>query len=304
MAADSKAVAARGVRHAALVLTVALALILLVAPIAARNPFPVPSRIISLVPAATEMLFAVGAGPRVIGVSSYDAYPAETAALPKLGALLDPDVERILALKPDLVVIYATQTDLERQLQRAGIATFDYRHAGLADVTRTLREIGARTGHTEAAERVASGIEGQLEAVRRAVVNLPRPRTLLVFGRERLALRGIYASGGIGFLHDMLTAAGGDNVFADVKQQSVQASTETIIARRPDAIVEIHSSDTPMAHGAIQDEIETWSILASVPAVRSRRVSYLIDDRLVIPGPRVAEGTRILAEALHPGLAK
>jgi iron complex transport system substrate-binding protein len=300
MAADSKAVTRKACATAVLA-----AILLLVFPAAARtHAAAAPSRIISLVPAATEMLFAVGAGPDVIGVSSYDAYPPETATLPKLGALLDPDVERILAMKPDLVVVYATQTDLQRQLQRAGIATFDYKHAGLADVTITIRQLGARTGHRDEAEKVASGIERRLNAIRHAVASLPRPKTLLVFGRERLALRGILASGGIGFLHDMLTTAGGDNVFADVRQQSVQASTETIIARRPDAIVEVHSAETPMAHGAIENEIKTWSILGSVPAVRSRRVYYLIDDRLVIPGPRVAEGTKVLADVLHPGAVK
>lgn len=304
MAADSKTVK-RAARLKVCAAAILAALLLLVRPAASvTRASAAPSRIISLVPAATEMLFAVGAGPNVIAVSSYDTYPPETAQLPKVGALLDPDVERILALRPDLVVIYATQTDLERQLRRAGIATFDYRHAGLADVTSTIRQIGARTAHEHAAEELASRIDGSLDAIRRAVANLPHPRTLLVFGRERLALRGIYASGGVGFLHDMLTTAGGDNVFADVKQQSVQTSTETIIARRPDAIVEIHSADTPMAHGTVQDEIKTWSILASVPAVRSRRVYYLIDDRLVIPGPRIAEGTKLLADVLHPGAVK
>jgi len=81
-----------------------------------------PRRIISLIPAATEMLFAVGAGARVVAVSSYDRYPPEVTRLPTVGALIDPNVERILSLKPDLVVIYASQTDLKQQLARAGIA--------------------------------------------------------------------------------------------------------------------------------------------------------------------------------------
>jgi len=265
---------------------------------------PTPSRIVSLVPAATEMLFAVGAGPQVVGVSSYDTYPPQTATLPKLGALLDPDVERILSLRPDFAVIYATQTDLERQLHRAGIETYAYRHAGLPDVSRTILDLGLRTGHRAEAESVVSSIDGSLARIRRAVAGLPRPRTLLVFGRERLALRGIYASGGIGFLNDMLTSAGADNVFADVKLEAVQATTESVIARQPEVIVEVRGADTPMPHGAVQDEIKTWSILGSVPAVRNGRVFYLIDERLVVPGPRVAQGVRILANAIHPGAVR
>jgi len=262
---------------------------------------PVPSRIVSLVPAATEMLFAIGAGPQVVGVGSYDMYPPETAKLPKVGALLDPDVERILSLRPDLVLIFSTQTDLARQFGRAGIAVFEYHQAGLDDVMRTIRDLGSRTGHDVDARAVVARMDAGLESIRRAVAGRPRPKTLLVFGRERLALRGIFASGGVGFMHDMLTVAGGDDVFADVQQQSVQASTETIIARRPDVIIEVRAADTPMAHGAVDAEIRTWSILASVPAVRNKQVYFLIDDRLVIPGPRIVDGTRLLAEVLHPG---
>jgi ABC-type Fe3+-hydroxamate transport system substrate-binding protein len=154
---------------------------------------PRPSRIISLVPAATEMLFAVGAGSRVVAVSSYDHYPPEVTTLPKVGALIDPNVERILSLKPDLVVIYASQTDLKQQLGRAGIAVFEYRHAGLADVTDTIRAIGARTGDAAEANGVASRIERDLDAIRVKLRALPKPRTLLVFGREPGSLRGLYA---------------------------------------------------------------------------------------------------------------
>ena len=97
---------------------------------------------------------------------------------------------------------------------------FDYRHAGLADVTATIRALGERTGDERAGRtRSRAAIERGLDGIRQKVADRPRPRTLLVFGRERLALRGIYASGGIGFLHDMLEAAGGANVFADVKSR-------------------------------------------------------------------------------------
>jgi iron complex transport system substrate-binding protein len=280
----------------------ALALALLGIVAAAPQPAPAagPRRIICLIPAVTEMLFAIGAGPQVTAVSSYDTFPPEAAKLPKVGALLDHDLERILALRPDLVIVYATQTDLKRQLERAGIPIFDYQHAGLADITQTLRRVAERTGHAEAGAALAGRIDAGLAAIAASVKGLPRPRTMLVFGRERLALRGIYASGGVGFLHDMLTVAGGDNVFADIRQQSVQATTETIIARRPDVILEVHGASSALAYADQRAEIETWQILSSVPAVRNHRIEYLTDDRLVIPGPRVVEGTRLMAHALHP----
>ena len=87
---------------------------------------PAPTRIISLVPAVSEMLFAVGAGPQVVAVSSFDDYPPEVLKLPRVGALLDPDLERILSLRPDLVIVYESQVDLRRQLGRASIPMFVY----------------------------------------------------------------------------------------------------------------------------------------------------------------------------------
>jgi iron complex transport system substrate-binding protein len=259
-----------------------------------------PNRIISVIPAVTEILFAIGAGRQVVGVGSFDTFPPEVNKLPKVGALLDPDVERILSLKPDLVVIYASQADLKQQLRRAGIRTYEYQHAGLADVTSTIRALGEVTGHQEDARKVAASIERGLAEIRARVASESKPRTLLVFGHERGALRGIYASGGVGFLDDMLTISGGSNVFADVKQQSVQASTEQIIARRPEVILEIRASDSAFPAADQRTEVRVWNALPSVPAVRTNRVSFLVDDRLVIPGPRVAEGTRLMAQALHP----
>jgi iron complex transport system substrate-binding protein len=269
-----------------------------------KSPDHQIQRIISLVPSATEMLYAIGAGPRVVGVGSYDSYPPEVKTLPRVGALLDPNVEMMLSLKPQLVVIYGSQTDLKQQLARAGIAVFEYRHAGLADVTETIRALGQRTGTSARAEEVARGIERGLEGIRQKVRGRPRPRTLLVFGRERLALRGLYASGGVGFLHDMLAVAGGTNVFADVKVQSVQASTEQLLARRPDVILETRATNSAWPSGDREAELSVWNAVRSIPAVRSHRVLFLFDDRIVIPGPRVVEGTAAMARALHPDAFK
>jgi iron complex transport system substrate-binding protein len=268
-----------------------------VAP-AARHQTPAqPQRIVSLVPAVTEMLFALGAGPRVVAVSSFDHYPAEVETLPRVGALLDPDIERILSLRPDLVVAFRSQTDVLAQLGRAQIRPFVYTHAGLADVTTTLRQIGERIGSGPAAGKLAGEIERRIEAVRAAAPTANRPKALVVFAREPFSLRGIYASGGVGFVHDMVTAAGGDNVFADTKKEAVQATTELIISRAPDVIIELRAE--PMDKAAKAKETRAWNPLASVPAVKRGRVRILDDARTVIPGPRVAEGIEVIAAALR-----
>ena len=253
-----------------------------------------PTRIISVVPAATEILFALGAGPRVVAVSSFDHEPPEVDKLPRVGALLDPDVERILSLQPDLIVVYGSQHDLSRQMERAGVPQFAFVHGGIADILTTITALGARTDMREAAARLVADIRTRLDSVRTRVAGRPRPRTLIVFGREAGALRNIYASGGFGFLHDMLEIAGGEDVFGDVMRESVQASSETLIARAPDVIVEIRASDEAAA------DPDAWNALPSIPAVRDHRITVLAGTEMVTAGPRVGAATERLARAIHP----
>ncbi len=260
------------------------------------------ARIISVIPAVTEMLFAIGAGPRVVAVGSFDHYPPEVQRLPRVGALLDPDVERILSLRPDLVALYGSQTDLRAQMARAGIPVYVYSHAGLPDITATIRDLGARVGRGEAAAGLAQAIETHIAAIRTRVAAQPRPRTLIVFEREPLTLRGIFASGGIGFIHDVVEAAGGTNVFADVKQQAVQATTELILARRPEVILDLRGQ--AIATDLQGREAGVWQSLSSLPAVRTGRVHVIGDSRTVVPGPRVAEAVEFIARTLHPGAVK
>jgi iron complex transport system substrate-binding protein len=255
-----------------------------------------PSRIISLVPAVTEMLFAIGAADQVIGVSSFDTYPPEVSTRARVGALIDPDFERILSLRPDLVVVYGTQAELVGRLERAGIPIFSYEHAGLADVATTVAGLGARIGRSPGAAAVVRRLLDGLEAVRKSVAGRPRPRVMLLFGREAGALRNMYASGGVGFLHDLVVLAGGADVFDDVERQSVQVSAEMLLSRAPDVLIEAHPSSWRTAD--IEREKAVWRALPAVPAVRTGRIHIVADDRLFIPGPRVAEAAELLADII------
>lgn len=256
-----------------------------------------PTRIISLIPAVTEMLFAIGAGPQLVAVSSFDHFPPDVESLPKVGALIDPDLERIMALRPDLVVVYGSQQELHRQLERAKIPVYAYSHAGLADITTTIEALGARVGREQAASQLARQITSRIAATKARVAGRTRPRTLIVFGREPLAMRGVFASGGVGFIHDMVEAAGGANLFADVKRQAVQATSELILTRRPEVVLELHGS--PMSPEDLRRETAVWQAMAGVPAVRNGRVYILADARTVVPGPRVADAIELIARTLH-----
>lgn len=272
---------------------VAVVLLLAAAAVSAQ---PRPQRIISIIPSTTEMLFAMGAGPRVIGVGNFDRYPPEALTRTKVGGLIDPDVERIISLKPDLVVVYGTQNDLRTQLERANIPMFLYQHAGLPDITSTIRDLGARIGSAKEGAALADSIEAEIADVKKRVAGRPRPRTLLIFGRDAETLRGIYASGAVGFLHDMLEAAGGTNVFADVSRQSIQTTSELAVARAPEVIIEI-GVDTASAAGR---NLRAWDSLPSVPAVRNKRIYQLRGDGMMNPGPRISASVRRMAEVLHP----
>jgi len=258
-----------------------------------------PARIISLVPSLTEMLYAIGAGPQLVAVSSYDEFPPEVKRLPRVGALLDPDLERILSLRPDLVLTYGSQTTLEAQLTRASVKVFSYRHAGVAGIIRGLRDLGAVTGHAAEGEREARAVERQLDAIHAKVASLPRIRTLLVFGRQPQALQQMYASGGTGFLHDLLETAGGANVFDDMKRESVQPSQETVLSRAPEVILEVRA-DNALTPAQMAAERRAWAPLAAIPAVRSGRIYFLTADYFVVPGPRVTMAAEAFARTLHP----
>jgi iron complex transport system substrate-binding protein len=286
--------------------------VLLLLAAAALMPFPKtaiaqrasrPERIVSLIPAVTEMIYAMGDGARIAAVSNYDHFPADVARLPRVGGLLDPSVERILGIKPDLVIVYATQKELIERLDRAGIPYFNYQHRALPDIMGTIRAIGTRIGSAAQAESVASLMDRSLADIRAKVSGLPKPATLLVFERDPASLRNVFASGGYGFLHDMLEIAGGRNVFADVKKQAVQASTEMLIASKPDVIIELLYGDS-LKNADISKELRAWDALASVPAVRTHRVLALTGDEFVVPGPRVVDATRKLARAIHPDAFK
>jgi iron complex transport system substrate-binding protein len=262
-------------------------------------------RIVSLVPAVTEMLFAIGAGREVVAVSSYDHFPPEVEALPKVGALIDPDTERILSLRPTLVVVYGSQNDVEARFKKAGIATFNYRH-GVTDAILgtldTITALGKTVGHEAQAHELVVRMTSSLDKVRMQVAGRDRPLTLLVIGRQPKTLQGVYVAGGSGFLNEMLELAGGQNVFEDVKRESVQPSSETLLRRAPDVLLELRASEP--AGNYPGGDLEVWNTLASIPAVRNQRVQALVGDHVVVPGPRLAAGAEAIARALHPDAFK
>lgn len=253
---------------------------------------PSPQRLISLAPSVTEMLFALDLGERVVGVTSYCDYPPAARAKEKVGDVLNPSLERILALRPDLVII-STATQLERfarRLEEVGVPLYVVNADRVEDVLRSLENLGEITGRREEAERVVRALRARLDDIRARVRGRPRPRVLMVIQRDPLIVPGRGA-----FLTDLVEQAGGQSITADAEREWTPYSLETVLARAPEVIILPSRERTTRRLADMR-----WPQLETTPALRHGRVYAIHNDLLMRPGPRLIEGVEELARVLHP----
>jgi iron complex transport system substrate-binding protein len=252
-----------------------------------------PQRIVSLAPNITEILFALGLGDRVIGVTSYCDYPAEARAKEKIGDTLRPDLERLIALRPDLVLVSTSSQleDLTRRLDELAIPVYVTSPRTLEEVISSIRRLGEVTGARESASTLASGMEQRVAKVRAQVAGRPRPRVLYV-----LQTGPLITAGGKTFIDDLIRIAGGDSISAAETADYPQFSRETVIARAPEVII------APMSHGAeTVSESDLRRDYAATPAIRDDRILRIDPDLVDRPGPRLVEGLEQLATGFGPG---
>jgi iron complex transport system substrate-binding protein len=297
----SHGLAGRGSRPARLAAAVAAALAVLAssaggaAAPAAAPAIAVPQRIIAVAPSAAELIFALGLGERVVGVGDYVQWPPEARALPRLGGLLDPRLETVAALRPDLAVLLPSERELGERLAALGIAVLVVPHESIADVERAALLIADRAGVPEAGRAFAARWRREL-----APAPLPyRPRVFLAIAREPGALGRPLTAGPGSFLAELLTRLGAENAFDDAPLAWPQVALEEVVARRPDVIVELPGRALPPGEAAaLRDD---WQRLAVLPAVRDGRVLVLDADYALVPGPRLPELYRELRRTLLAG---
>jgi iron complex transport system substrate-binding protein len=261
-----------------------------------------PARIVSTSPSVTEMLFAMGLGDRVVGVSTYCRYPAVVAALPKVGTFLRPDAELIARLRPDLVFLEPGPNTAPAQLQSLGIrATVVGGVTDLAGVLRTIEAVGSAAGTPERARELITGIDAELGRVKRAVGGRARRKILLIVGRRTGTLSDIIAVGPGSYLDDIAKIAGGTNVLASVAVAYPRISMESVITLAPDVIVDIgEMGETPADSARRMRATETlWRGQPLVRAARDGNVRATVDEAFVVPGPRVIDAAWQFAEWLH-----
>jgi len=266
---------------------------------APSTPAPqIPQRIISVVPSATEMLFAFGLADRVIAVGDYDQLPPGTENKPRIGGLLNPNVEKIIEYKPDLVITYGSQDILRDRMKELGIRIYPFTHGS---ITETLEYMMA-LGHTVGAEDRAKEIEQRIRktfADIREHAPAHHPKVLLVHSRGVGVLGSLYSIGKNAFQNELIEIAGGVNVFSDVDKEVMQPSIEAIVERGPEIIIETLPSGMP--EGEAQRRVKDWNALAKLPAVMNQHVFVVGEDYLLVPGPRLDLAARKFAEVIGDG---
>jgi iron complex transport system substrate-binding protein len=253
-------------------------------------------RIVSTAPSITETLFAMGLGPRVVGVTVYCKYPPEAAKLPKIGGLVNPDVETIVALKPDLVVVQKHPNRLVEELGRLHIAAVEVDNENLKDIYQTARAIGYAAGVPAAAEQLVNRMQSELGRLQSLTAGKPQPTAVFLIGSNSGRLEGLIAGSGTSSFSELLTFAGARNIFADVTARNPRISLEEILARDPDVIIQI-SGDTDEQREAVRAR---WRQHRELRAVRNGRIYAIPSSPFDIPGPRVVDGVRMLIPLLHP----
>ena len=247
-----------------------------------------PQRVISLTPHLTELLFAVGAGAQLVGVDSASDYPKAAQALPRVGDYSRINFERILALKPDLVIVWVggnRAADIHG-LKKLGFPVLHTQAARLDDVARLLRLIGQASGHADEGEAAARAYSARLDALR---VRGGQKPPLSVF--YQVWDRPLMTVGGTHWISDALVLCGARNVFAGLRGLSPVVSREAVLQRAPDVIVS--GSDAP-------DMRAQWQRFSGLPAVKNQAFVRIDADRLHRPTPRLVEGVAVLCDALKP----
>jgi iron complex transport system substrate-binding protein len=246
-----------------------------------------PRRVVSLIPATTELLFALGAGEWVVGRTSWCDYPAEAARVPDLGNGIDPNLEAVLGARPDLVLLYRSGANrgAATRLRSLGIPTLELATDRIADIDRIARLLGRALGLQQAADSLIAQTDADLAAASRPP-DLPSSRRsvfVLVWDRPAMTLgRG-------SFLSEILERAGARNVFDDLPSSSAQISIEAVAARDPDYVL-VSTAGEP----AIASRPE-WR---AVRAVRERHFLRVRGSEFNRPSPRVGHAVRELAAAL------
>jgi iron complex transport system substrate-binding protein len=252
-------------------------------------------RIVSLAPSITEILFSLGLGSRVVGVTQHCDFPAAALTKPRVGSYVDLNLEKILSLKPDLIIATADGNERKavERLDRFRVPVYITNPRNLEEVFQTILEIGRITRREGQARTLARDLRRRAERVMSMTAGLPRPRVFLQINEQPLMTVGRDT-----FHDNLIRLAGGVNVSGGEAIKYPQYSLEQVLRHKPDVII-----ITSMAREATAEKKkDRWKAWTHIPAVQQGRIFLLDTDLLDRPSPRLVDGLESLARAIHPEL--
>jgi iron complex transport system substrate-binding protein len=257
-----------------------------------------PQRIICTSPGIAEMVFALCEPNRIVGVSDFCNYPLAAKETARIGGCLNPNRERILALKPDLVISQGRAEKLGDLCERMKIRHCSLEIDTVKDVLAAIAQLGQELGCEDRAADLTQQIQQEFDDVRRRVAGRPPVKVFLSIGHTPGNLAALITPGPQTFLSELLVMAGGENIFADAKGYYPQISKEALLRRQPQLILEAFPEGLtePQRQRLLQD----WQQMAGLNALRDNKLTFVTDEFLLIPGVRIGQSVRRLAELIHP----
>lgn len=255
-------------------------------------------RLLSLTPSVTEMLFALGLGDQVVGVTDFCNYPPAARQKPRVGGLFDPNIEMMLRLDPDLAIAAFVGDETLNRLAGAGIEVLTLPSETIDDVKQDILKLGQRLGTEPRALVLVARIEQGLAEIERRNADRESPTVLYVIGHPPGVLRDIYAAGPSTFLDEMLEAAGARNAMADSPSRYPLVSREFLMRHPPDLIVDTKPDGSPMSEDEKTSLIGQWKTMLG-PRGENTRIVILDDPRMTIPGPGLVDSALKLERLIH-----
>ncbi|MFC1890137.1 ABC transporter substrate-binding protein [Thermodesulfobacteriota bacterium] len=258
------------------------------------RPAEPPTRIISMAPSVTETLYALGQSGRLAGVTNFCDYPEEAKSLPRIGGWINPNIEAIVNLKPDLLVTVPTGSTRPAvdTLMRLDVPVLLVMAYTVDDVFACIRTLGTATHADERAEQLCKEMQRRIDAVRAKVSGLPPRRVLFVWEQEPLIV-----GGGGTYMDELITLAGGTNIAGSSKSRYPHLGIEEVIIQQPEVILDAFMVATGQAGPKGRD---FWGRWPEIPAVRDKRIHHLESLVVTRPGPRLPEALEAVARAIHP----
>jgi len=255
-----------------------------------------PRRIISIAPSITEIICALGMADRLVGRTPYCRYPPVVQSVPTIGALADPNLEKIKSLAPEMIFVTANSVRLQAQLRRLGLPCVAVPHDTFEQVFDAIRKVGQYCQRPRTADRLVSAIQADIARLRETARHQHPPRTLVVLGPLPIPPRPVFVAGPGSFLDTLLRLAGGRNAAAGLLHVSHgELSLEQLCALDPEIILEFRDQPTPRQRIELY---RSWSELRNLTAIRRQRVRTVGSLEWLSAGPRIAIELHLFLHAL------